>query len=74
MLSRGLFCAAAAVIVCAIGAALLQLAILIFSFSAPLAIIAIALLAVVLLRSLRRRMRASNRNRFGPRNPHSLHR
>jgi hypothetical protein len=56
MLSRGLFCAAAAVMVCAISAALLQLAIL------------------VLLRALRRRMRASTRNRFGPRNPHSLHR
>jgi hypothetical protein len=32
------------------------------------------LMAVVLLRSLRRRMRASTRNRFGPRNPHGLHR
>jgi hypothetical protein len=74
MLSRGLFCAAAAVMVCAIGAALLQLAILIFSFSAPLAITAITLVAVVVLRSLRRRMRASSRNRFGPRNPHGIHR
>jgi ABC-type nickel/cobalt efflux system permease component RcnA len=74
MLSRGLFCAAAAVMVCAIGAALLQLAILILSFSAPLAITAITLVAVVVLRSLRRRMRASSRNRFGPRNPHGIHR
>ena len=74
MLSRGLFCAAAAVMVCAVGAALLQLAILIFSISAPLAIIAITLVAVVLLRSLRRRMRASSRNRFGPTNPHGIHR
>ena len=74
MLSRGLFCAAAAVMVCAVGAALLQLAILVFSFSAPLAITAITLVAAVLLRALRRRMRASTRNRFGPRNPHSLHR
>jgi hypothetical protein len=74
MLSRGLFCAAAAVMVCAVGAALLQLAILIFSISAPLAIATITLVAVVLLRSLRRRMRASSRNRFGPRNPHGIHR
>jgi ABC-type nickel/cobalt efflux system permease component RcnA len=74
MLSRGLFCAAAVVMVCAISAALLQLAILVFGFSAPLAISAITLMAVVLLRSLRRRMRASTRNRFGPRNPHGLHR
>jgi hypothetical protein len=74
MLSRGLFCAAAAVMVCAISAALLQLAILIFNLSAPLAITAITLVAVVLLRSLRRRMRSSTRNRFGPRNPHSIHR
>ena len=74
MLSRGLFCAAAAVMVRAIGAALLQLAILVFSFSAPLAITAITLVAVVVLRSLRRRMRASSRNRFGPRNPHGIHR
>ena len=74
MLSRGLFCAAAAVMVCAIGAALLQLAILILSFSAPLAITAITLVAAVVLRSLRRRMRASSRSRFGPRNPHGIHR
>ena len=74
MLSRVLFCAAAAVMVCAVGAALFQLAILIFSFSAPLAIIAITLVAMALLRSLRRRTRASSRNRFGPRNPYGIHR
>lgn len=74
MLSRGLFCAAAAVMVCAVGAALLQLAILVFNFSAPLAVTAITLMAVILLRALRRRMRASTRNRFGSRNPHGLHR
>jgi hypothetical protein len=74
MLSRGLFCAAAAVMVRAIGAALLQLAILVFSFSAPLAITAITLVALVLARSLRRRMRASSENRFGPRNPQGIHR
>jgi NADH:ubiquinone oxidoreductase subunit H len=60
--------------VCAIGAALLQLAILIFSVSSPLAITAAILVAVVLLHSLRRRIRATARHRFGPRNPHSIHR
>ena len=74
MLQRGLFCAAAAVMVCAIGAALLQLAILIFSVSSPLAITAAILVAAVLLHSLRRRIRATVRHRFGPRNPHSIHR
>jgi membrane protein implicated in regulation of membrane protease activity len=72
MLQRGLFCAAAAVMVCAIGAALLQLAILILGFSSPVAITLITLVAVVLLNSLRRRVRA--RHRFGPKSPHSIHR
>jgi len=74
MFQRGLFCAAAAVMVCAIGVALLQLAIVIFSVSSPLAITATILVAVVLLHSLRRRIRAIARHRFGPRNPHSIHR
>ena len=74
MLQRGLFCAAAAVMVCAIGAALLQLAILIFNVSSPLAITAIILVCLVLLHSLRRRIRATAKHRFGPRNPHNIHR
>ena len=73
MLQRGLFCAAAAVIVCAIGAALLQLAIMSLSVSSPIAITVITLVAVILLNSLRRRIRAV-RHRFGPRNPHGIHR
>lgn len=73
MLQRGLFCAAAAVMVCAIGAALLQLAVMILSFSSPVAITVIALVSVVLLNSLRRRIRAA-KHRFGPRNPHSIRR
>ena len=76
MVQRGLFCAAAAVIVCAIGAAMLQLAVMILSFSSPIAITVIILVAVTLLNSLRRRMRAA-RGRFGhrsPRNPHGIHR
>ena len=74
MLQRGLFCAAAAVMVCAIGAALLQLAILIFGVSSPLAITTAIVAAVVLLHSLRRRTRATGRHRFWPRNPHSIRR
>ena len=73
MFQRGLFCAAAAVIVCAVGAALLQLAIMILSFSSPIAITVITLVAMILLNSLRRRIRAA-RHRFGPRNPHGIHR
>jgi len=76
MVQRGLFCAATTVIVCAIGAALLQLAVMILSFSSPIAITVITLMAVVLLNSLRRRIRAA-RGRFdprSPRNPHGIHR
>ena len=74
MLQRGLVCAAAAVMDCAIGAAPLQLAIQIFSISSLLAIAVIILAAAVLLHSLRRRIRAAARHRFGPRNPHGIHR
>jgi membrane protein implicated in regulation of membrane protease activity len=74
MLQRGLFCAAAAVMVCAIGAAVLQLAVLIFGMSSPVAITVITLVTLVLLNSLRRRIRPTTRHRFGPRNPHGLHR
>lgn len=73
MLQRGLFCAAAAVMVCAIGAALVQLAVMILGFSSPVSITVITLVAVVALNSLRRRIRAA-RHRFGPRNPHGIHR
>jgi hypothetical protein len=50
--------------ICAIGAALLQLAVLILSFSSPVAITVITLVAVVLLNSARRRLRAA-RHGFG---------
>jgi hypothetical protein len=43
---------------CVVSAALFQLAILIFSFSSPLAITAVTLVAVALFHSLRRRIRA----------------
>jgi membrane protein implicated in regulation of membrane protease activity len=74
MLQRGLFGVAAAVMICAIGAAMVQLAVLILGMSSPVAITVITLVALVLINSLRRRLRATSRNRFGPRNPHSIHR
>ena len=72
MFQRGLFCAAAAVMVCAIGMALVQLAVLILSFSSPVAIAVITSVAVVALNSVRRRIRAA-RHRFGPGNPQRIH-
>ena len=74
MIQRGLSCAAAAVMVCAIGAAVLQLAVLILGMSSPIAITVITLVALAGLNSLRRRLRPANRHRFGPRNPHGIHR
>jgi hypothetical protein len=74
MVQRGLFCAAAAVMVCAIGAAVLQLAVLILGMSSPVAITLITLVVLVGLNSLRRRLRATARHRFGPKNPHSIRR
>lgn len=73
MLQRGFFCAAAVVMACAIGAALLQLAILILGFSSPIAITVVTLAGLVLLNSLRRRLRAP-RHRFTAKNPHGIHR
>ena len=70
MVQRGLFCAAATVMVCAIGAAVLQLAVLILGMSSPVAITVITLVALALLNSLRRRLRPVARNRFG----HGIHR
>ena len=46
-------CAAAAVMVCAVGAALLQLVAQMLSFSAPIAITGITVMAAALLHSLR---------------------
>ena len=62
MLRRGLDCAAGAVMICAVCAALLLLAAEILSLSSP---IADALAAAVLLNSLRRRLRPRARRRFG---------
>jgi membrane protein implicated in regulation of membrane protease activity len=68
---RATACAAAAVMICAVGAALLQLAAQVLSFPAPVAVTAIALLAVTLLYSLRRHLRAQALRRYGLRNPHA---
>ena len=57
MLKRGMACAAATVLVCAVGAALLQLVAQILSFPTPIAVTAITLIAAALLNSLRRHMR-----------------
>jgi hypothetical protein len=54
MLRRVMAYAAAAVLICAVGAALLQLVAQILSFPVPIAVIAITLIAVALLNSLRR--------------------
>jgi hypothetical protein len=54
---RGLAYAAATVMICAVGAALFQLVAQSLSFPAPIAAIAITLIAAALLRWLRRHLR-----------------
>jgi hypothetical protein len=66
MLQRGLDYAAATVIICAVGAALLVLTVEILSFSSPAADTAAAVGAAVLLNSLRRRVPVGARHRCGP--------
>jgi hypothetical protein len=70
MVQRGMAYAAATVLICAVGAALLQLVAEILSFPAPIAATAITLIAAALLNSLRRNTRAQARHRYGPGNPH----
>jgi hypothetical protein len=55
---RAMACVAAGVMVCAVGAALLQLVVEILSLSAPMAATGITVMTAVLLRSLRRRLRS----------------
>lgn len=74
MLQRGLACAAATVMISAIGVALFQLAVLILGFSSPVAVTVITLVAAILLNSLRRRIRTMTRHRLGSRKAHSVHR
>ena len=54
MVQRAVGYAAAAVMICAVGAALFQLGVQIASFPAPVAVTAFTLFAVALFRSLRR--------------------
>ena len=74
MVHRAMANAAATIMICAAGAALLQLAAEILSFPAPVAVTAITLMAAALLHSLRRHLRTQARHRPGPANPHSLQR
>jgi hypothetical protein len=63
---RAMGYAAAAVMICAVGAALFQLAAQVLSFPAPVAATAMTLMAAVLLNSLRRHLRTQARRRHGP--------
>ena len=58
-------CAAATVMVCAVGAALLQLVTQMLSFSAPIAVTGITVMAAALLNALRRHLRARAGHRYG---------
>lgn len=70
MAQRATACAAAAVLVGATGAALVQLAAQILSFPAPVAVTGLTTMAAALLTSLRRHLRARARYGHGPVNPH----
>jgi hypothetical protein len=74
MVQRAVACAAAAMMIGAVGAALLQLAVQLLSFPAPIAIPGITLMAAALLNSLRRQLRTRAGHRSGPGHPHSLQR
>jgi hypothetical protein len=72
MAQRAMACAAATVMVCAVGVALLQLAAQMLSFPAPIAVTAITFMAAALLNSLRRHLRARARHRSGLGHVHNL--
>jgi CHASE2 domain-containing sensor protein len=74
MARRALACAAAAVMICAVGAALLQLAVEIVSFPAPIAAVGITVITAALLNVLCRGLRARARHRHGPASRPGLHR
>jgi len=67
MAQRAIACAAAAIIIGAVGAALVQLAAQILSFPAPIAVTAITLMAAALLNWLRRYLRGSRDHQDGHR-------
>jgi biotin transporter BioY len=66
MARRAVACAAAAVMIGAVGAALLQLAAEIVSFPAPIAVVGITVITAALLHVLCRCLRARARHRDGP--------
>jgi hypothetical protein len=68
MVQRAMACAAAAILICAVAAALAQLAAEFLSFPAPIAVTAMTLMAAALLASLCRHLRTSARHRSGPGN------
>ena len=74
MVHRAMANAAATIMICAAGAALLQLTAQILSLPAPIAVTAITLMAAALLNSLRRHLQTQARHRSGPGGPHSLQR
>ena len=74
IVQRAVPCAAATILICAVAAALAQLAAELLSFPAPIAVTAMTLMAAALLNSLCRHLRTSARHRSGPRNPHRLQR
>jgi hypothetical protein len=74
MVRRATAGAAAAVMVCAAGAALLQLAAQILSFPVPIAVTGLTVMAAALLNSLRLHLRTQARHRDGPANRIGVHR
>jgi membrane protein implicated in regulation of membrane protease activity len=72
MVQRAMACTAAAVLVCAAGAALLQLVVQMLNFPAPIAVTGITVMAVTLLNSLRRYLRTRATGKAG--NPHRVQR
>ena len=75
MLQRAVARAAAAIVICAVGAALIQLAIMILGLSRPVAITVLSLAVLAGLNSLRRRVRAARvRHRLALRDPHGIRR
>jgi hypothetical protein len=74
MAQRAMACAAAAILICAVAAALVQLAAELLSFPAPIAVTGMTLMAAALLHSLCRHLRRPARHRSGPGNQHSLQR
>jgi hypothetical protein len=72
MIRRAMDCAAAIVMACAVGAALLQLVTELLSFPAPIAVTAITVVAAALLNLLRRHIRTQSGHWYGPGNPRSV--